>query len=451
VIHKQPPLVDMSWLTAVDGTSSGLTLAYFDNLELEGAATHTAVIHKTFLSWFGAVNPYVDPANFSLRLSGTLTVPESRTYELQLASVGKSRLLLDGVAQIDNWRDAPPNTQVNKSVSLELASGQSVQLVLEYSTDPASRWRMVRLGCPPPVATDPIQAAVALAAQSDVAIVVAGLTNEWESEGHDRPDMELVGQQNELIARVAAVNPNTVVILNVGSPVTMTWVEGVPAVLQAWYLGQETGNALADVLLGDVNPSGKLPITLPQRLADNPAFINYPGENGRVHYGEGIYVGYRYYDKKAIAPLFPFGHGLSYTAFTYSNLRLNGDSFGPGDQIEARLDVTNTGSRAGQEVVQLYARDEQAKVERPLQELKSFAKVALAAGETKTVTLQIDQQSLAFYDTAVHDWVTEPGVFEVLVGSSSRDVRLRGRFAWVGETAVATGGDKSTQMSTVPT
>jgi beta-glucosidase len=451
LIHQQPPLLDASWLTAVDGQTPGLTLEYFDNLELAGAASHTAVIQKTFLSWFGTVNPYVDPTNFSLRLSGTMTVPEDRVVELQLASIGKSRLLLDGVVQIDNWRDESPNSHLTGTITLDMKAGQSHQLVLEYSTDPAARWRMVRLGCPPHVAADPIQAAVELAAQSDVAIVVAGLTNEWEGEGHDRPDMELVGQQNELIARVAAVNPNTVVILNVGSPVTMPWVADVPAVLQAWYLGQEAGNALADVLVGDVNPSGKLPITLPQRLEDNPAFINYPGENGRVLYGEGIYVGYRYYDKKAVAPLFPFGHGLSYTTFEYSNLRLNGESFGPGVQIEVQVDVTNSGSRAGQEVVQLYVRDEQAKVERPYQELKAFAKAALEPDETKTVTLQLNQQSLAFYDTAVHDWVTEPGVFELLVGSSSRDVRLRGRFEWVGETAVSPDEDQSTQLSTVPT
>lgn len=451
LIHKQPPLLDVSWLTAVDGKTSGLTLEYFDNLDMTGEASHTAVIQKTALSWFGSVNPYINPLNFSLRVSGTLTVPESQTYELHLANVGKSRLILDGAVQIDNWRDETPNTQLTGTVSLDLTAGQSYQLVLEYSTDPASRWRMVRLGCPPSVAADPIQAAVDLAAQSDVALVIAGLTNEWEGEGHDRPDMALVGQQNELIARVAAVNPNTVVVLNVGSPVTMPWLADVPAVLQTWYLGQEAGNALADVLLGEVTPSGKLPITLPTRLEDNPAFINYPGENGRVLYGEGVYVGYRYYDTKAIVPLFPFGHGLSYTTFAYSNLRLNGDSFGVGDQIEVQVDVTNTGHRDGQEVVQLYVRDEQAKVERPLQELKSFAKITLAPGETKTVTLPIDQQSLAFYDTAVHDWVTEPGVFEVLVGSSSRDVRLREKFEWVGETAVSPHAKQSTQLSTVAT
>ena len=450
-IHRQPPLLDINWCTAVDGQTPGLTLEYFDNLELAGDAIKTAVIQKTFLPWFGTVNPYIDPTNFSLRISGTLTVPETRTYELHLSGVGKNRLLLDGAVQIDNWHQAPPDSESTGSVKLKLVAGHAYELVVEYSTDPQARWRMVRLGCPPPLADDPIQAAVDLAAKADVAIVVAGLTPEWESEGFDRPDMMLVGQQNELIARVAAINPNTIVLLNAGSPVEMPWLAEVPAVLQTWYLGQESGNALADVLFGDVNPSGKLPITLPQRLADNPAFINYPGENGRVQYGEGIFVGYRYYDKKEIAPLFPFGHGLSYTTFAYSNLQLNGNSFGSGDKLVVQVDVTNEGNRAGQEVVQLYVRDEKAKVIRPSKELKAFAKIALEPGETKTVTLRLDEQSLAFYDTAVHDWVTEPGMFELLVGGSSRDVRLRSRFEWVGETAVVANNGDSTQLSSVPT
>ncbi|MEZ4646673.1 MAG: glycoside hydrolase family 3 C-terminal domain-containing protein [Chloroflexota bacterium] len=433
-VHKLPPLLEPAWLTAEDGVSRGLTLSYFDNLTLSGTPVHTEVIQKSTLSWFGTVNPYIDPSHFSLRLQGTLTVPESREYELHLSSAGRSRLLLDGVVQFDSGEQATDaDSTVAEPVRVMLEEKRPYRLTVEFITNPDARWRMLRLGCPPVLPADPIQAAVDLAAQADVAVIVAGLSQEWESEGFDRPDLRLVGQQDELIARVAAANPRTIVVLNVGSPVEMPWVETVPAVLQQWYGGQEAGNALADVLFGDVNPSAKLPTTFPQRYVDNPAYINFPGENGKVYYGEGIFVGYRYYDKKDIAPLFPFGHGLSYTTFAYDNLRVNGDSFAPGDDIAVSVDVTNNGAVAGQEVVQLYVHDVEARLVRPLQELKAFAKVALQPGETKTITFHLDQQSLAFYDPAVPGWVTEPGQFEVRVGRSSRDICLNAAFTWQGE------------------
>lgn len=431
LIHRLAPLVEPEWLTAPDGRR-GLALDYYHTLDLSGAPAHSDVVGKTELSWFGTVNPFVDPRCFSLRLSGALTAPESGRYRLHLWAIGRARLLVNGETLIDQWAETADQTT---AVDLFLHAHQPVALQIEYATDPASRWRTLRLGCLPPVPDDPIQAAVDLAARADVAVVVAGLTREWESEGFDRDDMRLVGRQDELIARVAAVNPRTIVVLNVGSPVEMPWVERVPAILQSWYGGQEAGNALAAVLFGDVAPSGKLPTTFPVRLEDTPAFINFPGENGRVYYGEGLFIGYRYYDKKQIAPLFPFGHGLSYTTFAYANLRLNGTRFDAGDAIQVSVDVTNTGRRAGQEVVQLYVRDEASRLTRPPQELKGFAKVALQPGETQTVTLTVNAQALAFYDPAVGDWVTESGMFTVAVGSSSRDIRLTERFEWTGGTA----------------
>jgi beta-glucosidase len=208
----------------------------------------------------------------------------------------------------------------------------------------------------------------------------------------------------------------------------MPWLDRVAGVIEAWYPGQECGNAIADVLFGQVNPSGKLPQTFPTRLEDHPAFGNYPGENGKVCYGEGIFVGYRAYEQRGLAPLFPFGHGLSYTTFEYANLRLSSEAITPDELLTVRLEVTNTGQCAGQEVVQLYVRDETASVERPPKELKSFAKIALAAGETQTVTFTLDRESLAFWDVAQHAWVAEAGRFEVLAGSSSRDTRAQASF-----------------------
>jgi beta-glucosidase len=223
---------------------------------------------------------------------------------------------------------------------------------------------------------------------------------------------------------VVAANPNTVVVLNVGSPVEMPWADEVPAILQLWYNGQEQGNALADVLFGDVNPSGKLPTTFPVRLQDNPAYINYPGENGKVHYGEGIFVGYRYYDKKELAPLFPFGHGLSYTSFAYANLKLSTDKISESENLTVSVDVTNAGKVAGKEVVQLYVHDVKSSVARPEKELKAFKKIALAPGETQKVIFTLDKEAFWYFDVAKNTWTVEPGDFKILVGASSRDIRL---------------------------
>lgn len=239
--------------------------------------------------------------------------------------------------------------------------------------------------------------------------------------------MKLPGQQDELIRRVRAANPNTIVVINAGSAVEMPWADDVPAIVQLWYNGQEQGNALADVLFGDVTPSGKLPTTFPVRLEDNPAYTNYPGERGHVRYGEGIFVGYRYYEKKKIAPRFPFGHGLSYTTFEYANLRLSAERLTPDETLTISLDVTNTGAVTGKEVVQVYVRDVHATVARPEKELKAFAKVELAPGQTQTLTFTLNREAFWFFDTAANAWAVEPGEFEILVGASSADIRLRGQ------------------------
>ena len=245
----------------------------------------------------------------------------------------------------------------------------------------------------------------------------------FESEGHDRPDMRLPGPQDDLIRAVVAANPRTVVVLNCGSPVEMPWLDEVPAVLLAHYAGQETGRALADLLLGRANPSGRLTATYPRRYEDNPSYINYPG--GReVLYGERIYVGYRYYDAVGVEPLFPFGHGLSYTTFSYGEIEAPAEAT-LGEPLEIAVQVMNDGPRAGAEVVQVYVRDVEASVDRPPKELKGFSKVALEPGGSATVRVTLDRRAFAFYDVLREDWVAEPGEFEILVGASSRDIRSR--------------------------
>jgi beta-glucosidase len=271
--------------------------------------------------------------------------------------------------------------------------------------------------------------ALTAAAKADAAVIVVGRYAKLESEDFDIKSLDLPAGQDELIKAVAKVNQNTIVVINAGGPIIMTkWVAEVPAIVDMWYGGQEGGNAIADVLFGEANPSGKLPVSFVKEWKDSPAYGHYPGENLQVEYAEGIYVGYRYFDKKKVEPLFPFGYGLSYTKFDYGELKVSPNEAAAGQPVEVSLQLRNSGSRSGAEVVELYVHDGHASVDRPIQELKGFQRVELAREETKTVHFTIDRSALAFYSTAKKDWVTEPGQFDVLVGSSSRDIRMKGSF-----------------------
>lgn len=423
-IHKSLPTPDLSVVTSEEG-KPGLTLRLYDNLDFSGKpAFERGTTDRLAHGWFDDSVPAVTQERFSAQMTGFFTPTQSGLHTLGLASMGQSKFMLDGETIIDNWTTSVPNAE--QMVKMQLEAGRTYKLAVDFKWEGNRVWRALRIGHLPPQSADPMGDAVALAKRADVVILLAGLTGDWEAEGYDRVNMDLPADQNELIKQVAAVNPNTIVVLNAGSPVTMPWIDSVAAVVEQWYNSQEAGNALADVLFGEVSPSGKLPTTFPKRLKDNPASINYPGENGEVLYGEGLFVGYRYYDAKDIDPLFPFGFGLSYTTFEYSNLKFSQTHFIEDQPIEVSVDVRNTGTRAGKEVVQLYVHDIKSALVRPEKELKAFAKVDLAPGETKTVTLRLDRQSFWYYNPARNGWGVEPGDFEILVGASSRDIRLRG-------------------------
>jgi beta-glucosidase len=269
-----------------------------------------------------------------------------------------------------------------------------------------------------------IAQAVQLAQSAEVAILYIALPTFKESEGYDRKDLDLTAQQVALIKAVSAAQPNTVVVLNNGSPVAMSaWIDGVAAVLEAYMMGQAGGAAIADVLYGKVNPSGKLAETFPLKLADTPAYLNWPGSAGSVHHGEGLYIGYRYYDAREVPVLFPFGYGLSYTTFAYSNLKVSSATFKDVDGLTVSVDVTNTGKVAGKETVQVYVHDRVSGLERPIKELKGFAKVELQPGETKTVSIALDFRAFAYYHPEYKQWITENGEFDILVGASAADIR----------------------------
>lgn len=270
--------------------------------------------------------------------------------------------------------------------------------------------------------------AVELARSADYVVFVGGLNKSvnQDSEGNDRLSLELPYNQNQLIESLAKVNPNVVVVNISGNAVAMPWVNQVPAIIQAWYLGSEAGNALASVLLGEVNPSGKLPFTFPVCLEDNPAHAlgEYPGDEN-VKYDEGFFVGYRWTDKEKIKPLFPFGHGLSYTTFKYGKAIFDKKEMHEDETIQITIPVTNTGTRAGAEIVQLYIGDKESSLPRPLKELKGFSKVSLAPGETKVISFSISKDALSFFDDTRHEWITEPGKFEVFIAASATDIKSR--------------------------
>ena len=293
---------------------------------------------------------------------------------------------------------------------------------------PAGATAAYALGCPrkSPSTPEGIKEAVALASKSDIAVVVVGMDKDYEGEEMDPPNLYLPGDQDKLIQAVAAANKNTVVVLNNGSPILMDkWLAKVPGLVEAWYAGQDTGTAVADILFGDVNPSGKLPDTLGVRREDYSDWGNYPGDGTVVNYAEGIYVGYRHFDKQKIVPLFPFGFGLSYTTFGYSGLDLP-TTLGRGQTATVRVTVQNTGRRAGDEVAQLYIRPLASKVARPVRELKGFGRVSLQPGQKSALTFPLDMRAFSYWDVKTHGWRADPGSYVIEVGSSSRDLRVQG-------------------------
>jgi beta-glucosidase len=424
-----PPLKS-EYVTPAGGSGHGLKAEYFDNTDLSGKPAHERIDQKLRYWWFGSSPAENVPADkFSARWTGQLTVPASGSYTFKVMNVGTCRLYVDGQLLIENRVPEVSmfdHSRATVSANLELAGGRAYEFKVEFVKLAGDDFALVEVsfGTTPGVGqAERIARAVELARKSDVAIIFGGMPEGFESEGGDRPHMELPGPQAELIRAVAAANQATIVVLNCGSPVAMPWLADVPAVLETFYPGQEGGNAIANILLGEVNPSGKLSTTFPKRLEDSPAFINYPGGK-EVLYGEGIFVGYRYYDKKDVEPLFPFGFGLSYTTFDYSQLQAPQESK-IGEPVHVSVTVKNAGDVHGKEVAQLYVGDKEASLPRPPKELKAFAKVTLLPGESTTVSFVLDRRAFAFYDPDQKGWCVEPGEYEILVGSSSRDIRAR--------------------------
>ncbi len=416
-----------------------MALEFFNSTDFSGPVVCRQTTVNTEQLWIDTIDPAVDAQAYSVRATLRFTPEADGLHQFSLISAGCSRAFVDGQPVVDAWSgwqrgDTYFTFGCNEVVATrELRAGQVYDIVVEFSTATAEPVPIhaLRFGLSRPLGEADIAAAVEAARRADVAVVFAGLNAEWDNEGLDRSGITLPHGQNELIARVAAANPRTVVVLQTGSPVMLPWLDGVSSVLQAWYPGQECGNAIADVLVGDAEPGGRLTQTWPKRLEDGVAIGDakaYPGVAGHVAYDEGVFIGYRHFEQHGFAPQFAFGHGLSYTRFEHDGLQLDRSRLAPGDTLALQATVRNVGGRAGQEVVQVYVHDEAARVPRPPQELKAFAKLALAPGEAQTASLVLPMRAFAYYDEARAAWVAEAGRYEIRVGSASDRIHQR---AWV--------------------
>ena len=372
----------------------------------------------------GGVDGLPDRNSFSNRWSGTLRIEEAGSHQFSVFACGLSRVLINGDVVVDNWTSPTPGDGFFQMASSEVVGSIDLQpgtidVVVEWTSDPDRMLAGLRFGWLGPVDDDQLMVdAVTAAGQADAAVVVVGLDADWETESHDRPIFGLPGRQDELVRKVLAANPNTVVVLNAGGPVDLPWFDEAPAVLTAWYPGQEFGAALADVISGAADPSGRLPVTFPKRLADAPTALDVPGDGTKLHYREGSFVGHRWYDAREIEPLVPFGHGTSYTTFEFSDPAISAERDGA---VDVTIEVRNTGTRTGTAVPQLYLEPPVGSHRRPLRSLCGFASVSVDAGATTTVTISVPKRAFEIW-THEAGWHTPEGTYEIHAATSSRDL-----------------------------
>jgi beta-glucosidase len=427
VNHGVPTLAEIfdstEWVTAPSGGQPGLRAEYFDDPKLAGAAALTRVDPHLNFAW-DKPNfwPTGDRPQFSARWTGAYVAPTSGEYVFAAFTYGldQVRLYVDGKLLLDRSRSPQPI----QTIRMHLSGGRAYAIRFEYQH--GDHHARVGLGVRrADKLVDP--AAVAMAKRADAVVLAAGFEPMTESEGYDRTFGLPLGQ-DELIADVRAANPRVVVAITSGGGVDMTrFVDRVPAIIQTWYPGQEGGTALAELLFGDVNPSGKLPVTFERRFEDSAVHDSYyPDAGQQILYKEGVLLGYRHFDRAGKQPLFPFGHGLSYTRFKYANLAIAPAALTGDGPVTVEFDVTNVGKRRGAEVAQVYVGERKPLVTRPPKELKGYSRVDLGPGETRRVQVALDRRAFSFYDIAARDWRAQPGAFDVLVGSSSRKTELSG-------------------------
>ena len=414
-MRRKAEAVPESWIR------DGVTFELYDGIGFDSEPFETFSQPLPFNVWFGDNWPK-DCDALSVRLEFTMTPEHTGRHRLCALGFAHARLYVNGQLVADNHVEGfSAGLGLHGGHGyLHLEAGQQYHIRLDHVPRESGQWVCIVDVGAELADIDREQGlddAATLAAQADTAVVIVGSNAEWESEGGDRDSIELPNQQDELVERVLDANPNTVVVLNCGAPMTLPWLDRAAAVLLAWYPGQEAGEAIADVLIGDAEPGGRMPTTWAKGEQDTPAFLNYPGEAGVVRYGEGIFVGYRWYDARGIEPMIPFGHGGSYTTFEWGSPAVSGE----GTQRTVTVPVTNTGNRRGNELVQVYVAPPPGGVPRPLKELAGFAKLTLNPGETATATIELNERSFARWDPELHQWVVDPGQYQLVVATSATD------------------------------
>jgi beta-glucosidase len=449
-IDKTTPTVDPQMVRRPDGTPGFEVIVFDGNADNNTELTR---VHRPDgrILLVARNDAGVPTSSYHFDATGIITVETSGQYIVSLVEVSPCRLLLDGKLVVDGASTIPPRGQsffgmgsVELTAIVDLVAGQPHQLVLECDASNKQWAHGAQVGLQFVEQDDPVRRAVELAAECDIALVVVGTTDDWESEGHDRDTLDLPGRQVELIRAVAAANQKTIVLVNTGAPVDMSWANEVPSVMQIWFGGQEMGHAVVDVLLGEADPGGRLPTTIPERIEHTPAYGNFPGEHGQVRYGEGVFIGYRWYEARHLPVRFPFGHGLSYTTFEIGQPDCDDTEISSAHKVTIRIPVTNTGTRIGTEVVQVYVAPRNSSVQRPNKELKSFAKVNLKPGESTVVTIELSPRDFAFWNPGDiyrsvlrpqvtgestnialdqrGDWQIDQGLYDIHIGTSSVNI-----------------------------
>ncbi len=411
----------------------GLTAEYFTSADFSGVPVRTNH-ERRLLRWVSTRGPRSNAGRYAaLRWSGFFWPEKDGAHEFSVRGDGPCRLVVGDKTVLDmsdegqeDYDDPTGAPALRRTGAVELVAGRGYRFSLEYvwaDGRAGAGFETVSLGMRQPPGD--IEQAVAAARQADTVVLVVGSSSRTESEGYDRRGIDLPGEQDLLIEQVAAANRRTVVVVNAGAAMAMPWIDKVAAVVQLWLPGEEGPDALTSILLGEVSPSGRLPVTFPKRLDDNPAYGFYPGGDS-VTYGEGLAVGYRHYDQNGIAPLFAFGHGLTYGQFAYADLAAP-KTAKAGAPVEVTITLTNTGKRTASETVQLYVGPVNPAKPTPPKGLQAFAKVELKPGERQTVAFSLTDRAFAHYDEAAGHWTVDPGAYDILIGASAVDIKLRGR------------------------